>query len=74
MVCVARIIRHRLCIIYAFFDIFVQKSFMAKKYFLTAETHLTTRVPLYTCLVLLFLDIARQGSRIEMVGISSNLE
>ena len=52
-----------LCIIYAFFalslrmtwaffDFFVQKSFLTKNYFLTAEINLTTRGPLYTCLVL----------------------
>ena len=51
IVFVARIIRHKLCIIYAFFDFFVQKSFLTKNCFLTAERNLTTRGPLYTCLV-----------------------
>ena len=55
MVFVARIIRHKLCMIYAFFDLFVQKSFLTKNYFLTAKIILTTRGPLYTCLVLIFL-------------------
>ena len=53
MVFVARIIRHKLCMIYAFFDFFVQKSFLTKNYFLTAEINLTTWGPLYTCLVVL---------------------
>ena len=51
MVFVARMIRHKLCMIYAFFDFFVQKSFFTKNYFRTAEMNLTTRGPLYTCLV-----------------------
>ena len=38
--------------IYAFFlFVFVQKSFLTKKFFLFAEINLTTRGPLYTCLV-----------------------
>ena len=38
--------------IYAFFlFVFVQKSFLTKNYFLTAEINLTTRGPLYTCLI-----------------------
>ena len=55
MVFVARIIRHKLCMIYAFFDFFVQKSFLTKNYFLTAEINLTTRGPLYTCLVCFYI-------------------
>ena len=52
MVFVASIIRHELCMIYAFFDfLFVQKSFLIKSYLLTAEINLTTRGTLYTCLV-----------------------
>ena len=51
MVFVARIIRHKLCMIYAFFDFFVQKSFLTKNYFLTAEITLTTWGPLYPYLV-----------------------
>ena len=43
MVFVARIIRHKLCMIYTFFDFFVQKSFLTKNYFLTAEINLTTK-------------------------------
>ena len=39
--------------IYAFF---VQKSFLTKNYFLTAERNLTPRGPLYTCLVLIFFS------------------
>ena len=50
MVFVARIIRHKLCMIFAFFDFFVQKSFLTKNYFLTVEINLITRSPLYTCL------------------------
>ena len=38
--------------IYAFFlFVFVKKSFLTKKFFLFAEINLTTRCPLYTCLV-----------------------
>ena len=38
--------------IYAFFlFVFVQKSFLTKNFFLYVEINLTTRVPLYTCLV-----------------------
>ena len=48
---VARINRPKLCMIYAFFDIFVQKSVFDQNYFLTAEIILTTRGPLYSCLV-----------------------
>ena len=50
MVFVARIIRHKLCMIYAFFDFFVQKSSLTKNYFHTAKIN-TVRGPLYTCLV-----------------------
>ena len=35
-----------------FFIYFVQKSFLTKNYFLIAEIILTTRGPLYTCLVI----------------------
>ena len=56
MVFVARIIRHELCMIYAFFDFYVQKSLLTKNYFLTAEIKLTTLVPLYTCLVIDILE------------------
>ena len=45
MVFVARIIRHKVCMIYAFFDFFVQK--------LTAEINLINQSPLYTCLVII---------------------
>ena len=38
---------HDLCI----FDFFVQKPILTKNYFLTAEINLTTRGPLYTCLL-----------------------
>ena len=51
MVFVARIIRHELCMIYAFLNFFVQNSFLTKNCFHTAEINLTTRGPLYTCLV-----------------------
>ena len=56
IVFVASIIRHNSCMIYAFLFFFVQKSFLTKNYFLTAEINLTTRGPLYTCLVL-FVNI-----------------
>ena len=49
MAFVARIIRHKLCLIYAFFDFFVQKSFSPKNYFLLLN--LTTRRPFYICLI-----------------------
>ena len=47
--------------IYAFFEFFVQKIIFDQNYFLTAEINLTTRGPLYTCLVLnvLVLDIMK---------------
>ena len=51
MVFEARINRHKLCTIYAVFDFFVQKLFLTKNYFLIAAINLTTRGPLYTCLV-----------------------
>ena len=51
MVFVARIIRHKLCMIYAFFDYFFQKTFLTKSYSFTPEINLTSRGPLYTCLV-----------------------
>ena len=54
MVYVASIISHKLCMIYAFFSFaFVEKSFLTKKFFLCVEINLTTRGPLYTCLVLI---------------------
>ena len=44
--------------IYAFFlFVFVQKSFLTKTFFLYVEINLTTRGPLYTCLVVLAEDI-----------------
>ena len=48
MVFVARIIRHKLCMIWFFL---VQNLFLTKNYLLTTEIYLTTRSPLYTCLV-----------------------
>ena len=54
MVFVARIIRHKLYMIYAFFDFLCSKIILTKNYFHTAEINLTTRGPLYTCLVLFF--------------------
>ena len=45
---------HDLCI----FCFFGQKSFLTKNYFLTAEVNLTTRGPLYTCLVLSCREIS----------------
>ena len=53
MVFVARIIRHELCMIYAFFDFVVQKTFLTKNHFLTAEINLTMWGPLYTFLVVI---------------------
>ena len=46
IVFVARINRHRLCMILAFFDFFVQKAFLTKNYVLTAEINLSNRGPL----------------------------
>ena len=37
-----------------FLFVFVQKSFLTKIFFIFAEINLTTRGPLYTCLVLIF--------------------
>ena len=51
IVFVASLIWNRLCIIYVFFDNFFQKSFFTKNYFLIVAINLTTRGPLYTCLV-----------------------
>ena len=50
MVFVTSIIRHKLCIIYAFFDFFFQRLFLTKNYILIAAKNLT-RGPLYTSLV-----------------------
>ena len=44
---VARIVRHKLCMIYAYFDFFVQKSFLTKNYFLTAEINWTPGAIVY---------------------------
>ena len=41
-----------------FLIFFVQKSFLTKNYFLTAEIKLTTRGPLYTCLVFIVMNCA----------------
>ena len=47
--------------IYAFFlFVFVQKSFLTKKLSRFAEINLTTRGPLYTCLVF-FLEASVKG-------------
>ena len=51
MVFVSRINRHKLCMIYAFFDFLCSKTIFDQKYSLTAEIYLTTWGPLYTCLV-----------------------
>ena len=52
IVFVASITRNKLCIIYAFFEYFFQKSFFTENYFLIAAINLTYWGPLYTCLVL----------------------
>ena len=44
-----------------FFYFFCSKSFLVKNYFLTAEIDLTTRGPLYTCLVMHFLFIPQSA-------------
>ena len=49
---------HNLCI----FDFFVQKSLLTKNYFLIVEINLTTRGPLYTCLV--FCAVTRMTCQI----------
>ena len=46
-------IRHKLCMTYAFFDFFCLNIIFDKKNFLIAEINLTSRGPLYTCLVLM---------------------
>ena len=51
MVFVLRIIRYKLCMVYAF-SFFCSKIIFTKNNFLTAEMNLTTRGPLYTCLVM----------------------
>ena len=45
------LIRYKLCISYAFFDYFFQRSFFTENHFLITAINLTTRGPLYTCLV-----------------------
>ena len=57
MVFVARIIRHKLCMIYAFFDFFCSKVILSKNHSLISVINLTTRGPLYTCLVWPFFFI-----------------
>ena len=52
MVFMASIIRHELCIIYAFVDFLVQISLLTNNYSLIAEIDLTSRGPLYTSLVI----------------------
>ena len=59
MVFVTSIIRNELCIIYAFFHYFFQKSFFTKNYFLIAAIYLTTWGPWYTCLVQRVLSITK---------------
>ena len=61
MVFVASIIRHKLCMIYAFFDFFSKMIFDQKIY---SEMNLTTLGSLYICLVLsdLFTEIANFGA------------
>ena len=51
MVFLASIIRHKSCILYVFFDFFVQKSLLNKNYLCIAAIIVTTRGPLYTWLV-----------------------
>ena len=51
IVFVASIIRNSLCIIYGFFDYFLQKPIFTENYFLIAAINLATRGPLYTFLV-----------------------
>ena len=51
IVFVASIIRNRLCMIYGFFIIFFKNLFLLKIIFLITAINLTTRGPLYTCLV-----------------------
>ena len=52
MVFVASVINHQLCMIYAFFYFFFQKSFFTKKNFLPADINLT--IGFYCILVLLY--------------------
>ena len=66
MVFVARIIRHKLRMFYAFFDLFVQKSLLNKNDFLTAEINLTTLGPLYTCLVLFSIILCARKNGMKM--------
>ena len=70
MMLVARIIRYKLCTIYAFFDSFVQKSFLTKNYLLIAEIDFTTRGPLYTCLV----DFKSESIKFSKLFLRSNYE
>ena len=66
MVFVARIVRHKLCMSYAFFYFFCSKIIFDQNYFLTAEIDLTSRGPLYTCLVL----FGGRGGTGEMFSLS----
>ena len=67
---VAKIIRHKLCMIYAFLDFFVQKSFLTKNYFPTAEINSTARGPMYTCLV---FEVARSYQDFDANNISLSI-
>ena len=61
IVFVSSIIRNKLCIIYVFFYYFFQKS-LTENYFPIAAKNLTTRGPLYTCLVLIAaINLAIRG-------------
>ena len=51
---VASIIGGKLCIIFAFFDFFAQKTFSTKLSSLIAEINFTIWGQLYTCLVLIY--------------------
>ena len=62
MVLVTRIIRHKSCMIYAFFYFFCSKIIFDQNYFPTAEINLTPWGPLYTCLVHLVLNFFVQKS------------
>ena len=55
--------------IYAFFlFVFVQKSFFTKNLFLFAEINLTTRGPLYTCLVLMVYKFSKKAMAAAVVA------
>ena len=73
IVFVANIIRHRLCMIYAFFYYFVQKSFSTKNYFFIAAIDFTTQGPYYTCLVYFKISSILKSTNIQHLSYTTKI-